>query len=104
MNCKIEIKNIESVTVATMRYNGPMTEATKYFPNVFKAIKGKSNGAPFFCYYDVDQKTGVAEMELCVPTAETPDRMGITTKEFPKTKLYFLLTQALIVICQKRMK
>ena len=27
MNCKIEIKNIESVTVATMRYNGPMTEA-----------------------------------------------------------------------------
>lgn len=48
MNCKIEIKNIESVTVATMRYNGPMTEATKYFPNVFKAIKGKSNGAPFF--------------------------------------------------------
>lgn len=56
MNCKIEIKNIESVTVATMRYNGPMTEATKYFPNVFKAIKGKSNGAPFFCYYDVDQE------------------------------------------------
>ncbi len=43
-------------------------------------------------------------MELCVPTAETPNRMGITTKEFPKTKALFLLTQALIVICQKRMK
>ncbi|EQG75856.1 putative transcriptional regulator [Clostridioides difficile DA00165] len=38
--------------MATMRYNGPMTEATKYFPNVFKAIKGKSNGH-HLCYYDV---------------------------------------------------
>ncbi len=44
MSYKIEIKNIESVTVATMRYNGPMTEATKYFPNVFKAIKESLTG------------------------------------------------------------
>ncbi len=36
MSYKIEIKNIESVTVATMRYNGPMTEATKYFPMYLK--------------------------------------------------------------------
>ncbi len=89
MSYKIEIKNIESVTAATMRYNGPMSEATKYFPNVFKSIKGKSNGAPFFCYYNVDQKTGVGEMELCVPTAETPNRMGVTIKEFPKIKALF---------------
>ncbi|MBY2476754.1 GyrI-like domain-containing protein [Clostridioides difficile] len=89
MSYKIEIKNIEPVTAATMRYNGLMTEATKYFPNVFKSIKGKSNGAPFFCYYNVDQKTGIGEMELCVPTSEIPNRIGVTIKEFPKTKALF---------------
>lgn len=86
MNYKFEIKAIEPVTVATMRYKGPFTEASKQFPNVFKAIRGKSNGAPFFCYHTVDQKTGICELELCVPTAESPNRNGVTLKDLPRAK------------------
>lgn len=90
MNYKIEIRAIESVTVATMRYKGPVVEAGKQFPNVFKAIKGKSNGAPFFCYHEVNQETGIGEMELCVPTAETPNGNGVTLKELPWEKVVCL--------------
>lgn len=90
MNYKIEIKTIEPITVATMRYKGPVTEAAKHFPTVFKAIKGRSNGAPFFCYHKVDQKTGIGDMELCVPTAEAPKDNGVTLKDLPQTKVVCL--------------
>ncbi|MBW9158971.1 GyrI-like domain-containing protein [Clostridium tagluense] len=86
MNYKIEIKDIEPIRVATMRYKGPVTEAAKQFPNVFKSIKGKANGAPFFCYHRVDQNTGIVEMELCVPTAEIPNGNGVTLKDMPPAK------------------
>lgn len=90
MDYKIEIKTIEPITVATMRYKGPVTEASKHFPTVFKAIKGRSNGAPFFCYHKVDQKTGIGDMELCVPTAESPNGNGVTLKNLPQATVVFL--------------
>jgi effector-binding domain-containing protein len=86
MNYTIEIKDIEPVTVAAMRYKGPVTEAAKQFPNVFKAIKGKSNGAPFFCYHTVNLENGISDMELCVPTVETPNGNGVTLKDLPRAK------------------
>lgn len=86
MNYKFEIKDIEPITVATMRYKGPVTEAAKYFPNVFKAIKGKANGTPFFCYYSVDEKTGIGDMELCVPTAQIPKGNGVELKDMSRIK------------------
>ncbi|WP_297425352.1 GyrI-like domain-containing protein [Clostridium sp.] len=86
MNYQIEIKDIEPIRVAFIKYKGIVTEANKVFPNVFKSIKGKSNGAPFFCYYVMDQKTKIGEMELCVPTAEIPNGNGITVKDIPRIK------------------
>ncbi|WP_027626370.1 GyrI-like domain-containing protein [Clostridium lundense] len=86
MNYKVEIKYIEPIRVAVMRYKGHVMEASKVFPNVFKAIRGKANGAPFFSYYKVDQETKIGEMELCVPTAETPNGNGVTIKEIPRIK------------------
>lgn len=86
MNYEIEIKDVEPIRVAFLRYKGPVSEASKVFPNVFKAIQGKANGTPFFCYNSVDQKTRIAEMELCVPTAETPNGNGITVKDMPRIK------------------
>ena len=50
MNYTVEIKNIEPIRVAYMKYKGIVTEANKVFPNVFKAIRGKSNGANFNCH------------------------------------------------------
>lgn len=87
MNYRIEIKDIEPIRVAFMRYKGIVTEANKVFPNVFKSIGGKANGAPFFNYYAIDPKTKIGELELCVPTAEIPAVSGVEVKEFPRIKV-----------------
>jgi len=86
MNYQIEMRDIEPIRVAFIKYKGIVTGANKVFPNVFKSIQGKANGAPFVCYYVMDQKTQIGEMELCVPTAETPNGNGITVKEIPRIK------------------
>jgi len=86
MNYEIEIRDIEPIRVAFIKYKGIATQANKVFPNVFKSIRGKSNGAPFFCYYAMDQQTKIGEMELCVPTAETPNGNGVSVKNVPRIK------------------
>lgn len=86
MDYQIEIKDIEPIRVVFMKYKGIVTEANKVFPNVFKAIRGKANGAPFFCYYVMDYESKIGELELCVPTTETPNWNGITVKEMPRIK------------------
>ncbi|APH14092.1 gyrI-like small molecule binding domain protein [Clostridium sporogenes] len=86
MNYKIEIKDIEPIRVAFMGYKGAVSGASKVFPNLFRAIQGKVNGAPFFCYYEMNQETKMGEMELCVPTAETPKNNGVTVKDMPQVK------------------
>ncbi|AUM95661.1 TPA: GyrI-like domain-containing protein [Clostridium botulinum] len=86
MNYKIEIKDIEPIRVAFMGYKGAVSGASKVFPNLFKAIQGKVNGAPFFCYYEMNPETKMGEMELCVPTAETPKSNGVTVKDMPQVK------------------
>ena len=86
MNYKIEIKNIEPIRVAFMGYKGAVSGASKVFPSLFRAIQGKVNGAPFFCYYEMNQETKMGEMELCVPTAETPKSNGVTVKNMPQVK------------------
>lgn len=86
MNYTMEIKNVEPVRVAYMEYSGVVSEANNFFPNVFKSISGKSNGAPFFCYYKLNPETKIGELDLCVPTSETPNRNGISIKEMPTVK------------------
>ena len=63
MDYQMEIRNIEPVRVAFMHYKGITTEANKVFPSVFKSIQGKSNGAPFFCYYVMNPETKMGEMD-----------------------------------------
>lgn len=86
MNYNVEIRDIEPVRAAVMRYKGIATGANKVFPNVFKSIQGKANGAPFFCYYIMNQKTKIGEMDLCVPTSENPNGNGVSVKEMPRIK------------------
>ena len=86
MDCQIEIREIEPICVAFLHYQGIATEANKFFPNVYKAIQGKSNGAPLFCYYEMNPETKMGEMDLCVPTEETPVGNGIEVKEMPPIK------------------
>ena len=86
MNYTIQLKDIEPIRVAYMKYKGIATEANKVFPNVFKAIRGKSNGAPFFNFISMNSETKTGEIELCVPTAETPNGNGVEVKEIPRVK------------------
>lgn len=86
MNNKIEIKEINPIRVAFIKYKGEILKASKVFPKVFKSISGKVNGTPFFCYYNVDKNKGIAEMELCVPTNEEPREDGVDVRIIPKIK------------------
>lgn len=86
MNDQIEIRDIEPVRVAYMRYHGIASEANALFPHVFKAVRGKANGAPFFSYLSMNPETKIGEIELCVPTAEIPGGNGIEVKEMPRIK------------------
>ena len=48
MKYEIEIRNVEPMRVAYMYYKGLGRDASKVFPNVFKAIRGRPTGHPFF--------------------------------------------------------
>lgn len=86
MEYQIELRDIEPIRVAFLQYKGIATKANKVFPNVFKSIQGKANGAPFICYYAMNPETKMGEMELCVPTDQTPSGNGIEVKEIPRIK------------------
>lgn len=77
MNYKVEIRNIEPVRVALSQYNGPVQDAPKYMPAVFKSIRGQASGAPFIGYLSMVDGNGEAEMILCVPTAAIPSGQGV---------------------------
>lgn len=86
MEYQIEIRDIEPIRVAYMKYKGIATEANKVFPNVFKSIMGKTNGAPFFSYLAMNPETKIGDLELCVPTEEIPSGNGVTIKDIPRIK------------------
>ncbi|MTI67946.1 MAG: GyrI-like domain-containing protein [Firmicutes bacterium] len=86
MSYNVEFKDIEPIRVATIRYEGHVKNASKVFPKVFKAVKGKLNGAPFFNYYEMNQDTKIGKMELCVPTEEEPNGNGVRVKYMPRIK------------------
>lgn len=86
MEYEVEIRDIEPVRVAYLQYKGIATEANKVFPSVFQSIKGKTSGAPFICYYEMNPETKMGVMDLCVPTEETPKKSGIEVKEMPRIK------------------
>ena len=86
MNYEIEIKSIAPIRVAYLKYKGPITKANKRFPDIYKSIKGKANGAPFINYLSMNPQTKIGELELCVPTEQTPIGNGVQTKEMPHIK------------------
>lgn len=83
MSYEFEIKKLEPVTAATVHYRGKYSDAAKYFPSIFKAVKGKSCGAPFCIYYNHDEEAQTADVEVCVPTQETVNGASIKIKEIP---------------------
>lgn len=87
MNYEVNLKEVEEIRIAYIKYHGRVENANKFLPKVFKAIRGKNSGAPFFNYLDLDPKTKVGDMELCVPTLENPNSDIILIKSLPTTKV-----------------
>lgn len=87
MKYNIEVRDIEPMRVVYMKYKGVASKANNVFPDVFKSVKGKTNGASFFNYWSLDPETKIGDMELCVPTEEIPRGNGIEVKQMPRTKV-----------------
>ncbi|HEY8910248.1 MAG TPA: MerR family transcriptional regulator [Desulfosporosinus sp.] len=85
MDYKIEVKEFEAVTVATIRFKGRYSDVGKYIGTIYKSVRAKTAGAPFNCYYDDDFKE-IADIELCVPTKGLVVGKDITAKLLPKIK------------------
>jgi DNA-binding transcriptional MerR regulator len=67
MNYQIEVKTVEPMAVASIRYHGKYSDVGNYIGTIYKLVKDKANGDPFNCYYDEDYQED-ADIELCVPT------------------------------------
>lgn len=85
MSYKIEVKEIDPVTVASIRYKGKYSDVGTYIGKIYKAVKNKGAGAPFNCYYDAEFKEN-ADIELCVPTTELIHDSSILAKKLPAIK------------------
>lgn len=85
MEYEIKIKEIPSIRVACIRYQGKYNEVGKYIGKLYKAIKGKQIGEPFNLYYDTEYKE-IADIELCVPIKETAIIQEVEVKTLPKIK------------------
>jgi len=83
MNYKIEVKTIEPVMVASIRYKGKYSDVGKYIGKIYGVVKGNGTGAPFNCYYD-NEYTQEADIELCVPTSKVVNNSEVTSKELPR--------------------
>lgn len=66
MNYQIEVKEVEPMIVAGIRFKGKYSDVGNYIGEIYKVVKDKAVGAPFNFYYDEDYKE-VADIEICVP-------------------------------------
>lgn len=85
MNYKVEIKNIEEVLVASIRFKGKYSDVSKYFGRLYGAVKGNASGSPFNCYYDSEYKEE-ADIELCVPISKMIKSNDAQIKKLPEIR------------------
>lgn len=87
MNYEINVKEVEPIRVAYIRYHGKADMANSLFPQVFKSVKGKSTGAPFFNFIKMDESSKIGDIELSLPTNEIPNSDSVLVKNIPRTKV-----------------
>lgn len=86
MEYQIEIRDLDPVRIAYMTFQGSVSEANTWMPKVFKSIRGKQSGAPFFQYITMDPMTKTGLLELCVPTEMEPSGSGVDVKVLPQCR------------------
>lgn len=79
---EIKFKTMPSITVASLRFKGKYSDVGQYFNEIYKVVKGNSNGYPFCIYYDGEYKE-IADIEVCVPIKKMIRSDKIIIKEIP---------------------
>lgn len=85
MEYGFEIKNIEEISVISVRYKGAYNDVGKYIGELYKAAKDKACGPSFNLYYDNDCKE-VADIEICLPVSGVVSEEGVAYKTLPAVK------------------
>jgi DNA-binding transcriptional MerR regulator len=85
MEYSFEIKNLKPVNVVSVRFKGKYSDMGKYIGSLYKAVKGKVDGAPFCIYYDEGYKEK-ADIELCLPFKGNITSSNVTIKQVPAVK------------------
>ncbi|MFT8352919.1 MerR family transcriptional regulator [Clostridium saccharoperbutylacetonicum] len=87
MSYDIELKEVQEIPVASVRYKGKYSDVGKYIGKIYSLVKNKGAGAPFNCYYDEEFKD-TADIELCIPTKELLNKCDedVKCRMLPKLK------------------
>ena len=83
MNYKVEIRKLEPVLIASVRFQGRYEDTGKYVARLFGAVKSRAAGAPFNLYYDGEYRENDADIEVCVPVREPVSAAGIESRRLP---------------------
>ncbi|MFA5037783.1 MAG: MerR family transcriptional regulator [Candidatus Izemoplasmatales bacterium] len=86
MDYKVEVKTLEPITVASIRFQGSYSQCGEYFQKIYKAIKGKASGPSLCLYYDQGCMES-ADIEACAPIHGLVKISGIECKTLPKTQV-----------------
>lgn len=78
----IEVKRLEPVMVASIRYQGLYSDVGKYIARIYKAVKGNADGIPFNLYYN-EAYQEKADIEICVPVRRCIEAEGIECRTLP---------------------
>ncbi|RGC13087.1 MerR family transcriptional regulator [Enterocloster citroniae] len=79
MEYEVNISELSSQLVASIRFKGKYCEIGEYFTKVFECAGEKVCGIPFTCYYNLDF-TETADIEVCVPVSSSVFGNSIQTK------------------------
>jgi len=85
MNYKMEVKEVEALTVVSIRYKGSYSDVGEHIGKLYKAAKSQVAGDVFNCYYDNEYKE-IADIELCLPIKGNVVSSEVTVKKMPPIK------------------
>lgn len=63
---EIEIRDIEPIAVASIKYKGKYSDIGKYMEKLYKAAGSHTEGCPFTLYYSAEY-SDEADIECCLP-------------------------------------
>jgi effector-binding domain-containing protein len=88
---KIEIKDLEDILVASVRYKGKYEDVGQYIGQLFKNVGMNASGTPFSLYYDEAYTEENADVEVCVAIKKSVNKGGVSTRTLQGEKVVSLV-------------